>query len=124
MNKRDYSKKAEAEKQVVRLSLAKLLQGQTFLILQSEKHDVTQIPVSEFDRWVDSLCDEITGVKRDVWDVFARWRFINFLLAEGVLDVQQQDDGMVLLVETEEKSSESASGSEEKSSELQSAVGE
>ena len=113
MNKRDYSRKAEA---VVRLPLAKLLQGQTFLILQSEKRDVHQIPVEAFDRWVDSLCEEITGVNREVWDVFARWRFINFLLAEGVLLLQQQDDGTVLLVETEEKSSELASEPEEKSS--------
>jgi len=81
------------------------MEERTFLTLQSEKHDVKQMEVEAFDRWADSLCEEIVGVNRSIWDVFARWRFINFLLAEGIVEMQTEADGTILIVETEEKTS-------------------
>lgn len=75
------------------------------MILQNARRDVRQIPVEEWDAWVASLCEEITGVKRDVWDIFARQRFLNEMLREGVLDIQEEGNGTIVLSETEEKTS-------------------
>ncbi len=78
---------------------------QTFLTLKSEKRNVPEMPVSEFDAWAVSLVDELTGVNRDVWDIFARWRFLNFLICEEVLMLTAEAGGTILLTETEDFSS-------------------
>ncbi|HLJ32720.1 MAG TPA: hypothetical protein VKU38_03670 [Ktedonobacteraceae bacterium] len=61
--------------------------------------------VAEFDAWADSLCEEIASVDREVWDVFARWQFIYYLIENDVLVVQEEGGGTILLIETEEKTS-------------------
>jgi len=64
------------------------------------------MPIEAFDQWADSLCEEITGVNREMWDVFARWRFINFLIGESVVAMKDEEGGTILLIETEEKTSD------------------
>jgi hypothetical protein len=54
--------------------------------------------------------EEIVNVKRNIWDIFARWKFINWLLDEGRLQVQIEEGGVLLLEDfsssqVEEKSS-------------------
>jgi hypothetical protein len=75
------------------------------ILRENEKCDVKQMPIEAFDAWASSLCEEITGVKRDVWDAFARQKFLNYLLAEGILEMRDEADGTILLAETEEKTS-------------------
>ena len=102
MNKRDSSKRGE---RVQKVKLPAILEGQTFYRIGSGRHNVRDASVADFDAWADSLCEEIVSVDREVWDVFARWQFINYLIGEDVLVMQGEDGGTILLVETEEKTS-------------------
>lgn len=59
--------------------------------------------VGEFDGWATSFVEEIVNVDRAVWDVFARWHFVNFLVAEDALVIHAEANGTILLIDAEEE---------------------
>jgi hypothetical protein len=99
LNKQDTSKKEEAAQ---RVKLVKILQGQTFYRTKEKSTlDIKAMSAAEFDAWACTFVDSIVNVTREVWDAFARWKFINMLLGENVLVMEEQEDGTIVLTETE-----------------------
>lgn len=95
MNKQDKSKKVE------RVQLVRILEGQTFYQWQGNELDVKHVLPAQFDEWASSFVDVITNVNREEWDVFDRWKYINTLLGENILAMHEQENGTILLMETE-----------------------
>jgi serine/threonine protein kinase HipA of HipAB toxin-antitoxin module len=85
----------------------------TFYLHRDDRWNAEFSPIEVFDTWACEFYEEITGVNRNVWDVFARWKFINTRIDRGKMEKQYQADGSIFLVEVEEKSSESPSEMEE-----------
>ncbi len=57
------------------------------LSFQEQAHTILDCPVDVFDTFV-SQYTEVEDVNRQVWSSFQRWRVINFLLADGALEVE------------------------------------
>ena len=91
MNKQESSKKGQA------LKLASL--ETTFYLYDEKRHNVEFSSAADFDAWALTFVEEIVNVKRDIWDIFARWKFVNWLLDEGLVYPQIEDDGILLLEE-------------------------
>ncbi len=94
----------EEAKQLKRVKLSEM--EKTQYIRDEVKLNAEFSPLDEFDAWACEFYEEFSGVNRNVWDVFARWKFINTLIDDGKLEKQYQTDGSILLVEVEEKSSD------------------
>lgn len=103
MNEKGNSKKAQA------LKLASL--ETTFYLYEDEKHNVEFSSAATFDAWVLTFVDEIVKVNRQVWDIYSRWKFVNWLLEEGLARPVIEEFG-VLIVE-EKSSSEDAENVDE-----------
>jgi hypothetical protein len=84
------------------------MQDQTFYQCGEEKRNARLCSPAEFDAWASAFVDTITGLDREEWDVFERWKFINCLLGERILKMEEQEDGTILLIETEVFSSVSS----------------
>lgn len=65
------------------------------LSFQEQVHTIRDCPVDLFDAFVAQYV-EVENVNRDVWSAFQRWRVINFLIDDGVLEVEND-----MLVEVE-----------------------
>ncbi len=98
MSKQERSKRAET---VQRVQLVRILESRTFCQWQGNELDVKHMVPDQFDAWASSFVDEFVGVDRGEWDVFDRWRFINTLLGETILVVNERENGTILLIETE-----------------------
>lgn len=110
MNKQDTSKKEQRDEQVQRVKLIKIIQGQTFYHIDEKTVlDIAKMTPDTFDRWAQTFVDSIVNVDRSQWDIFARWRFINTLLGEHILAMEEQPDGTIILRETELQTEEKAS---------------
>jgi len=70
----------------------------TSLSFQEQKFTVKECPVDIFDAFVSQYDDDIRQVDRQKWSIFQRWRMINFLIEQGVLEVRE---GQLLEVEME-----------------------
>jgi hypothetical protein len=100
LNEQDLSKKARQVK------LASILQGQTFYRSEEKELDLRGASPETIDAWALTIVDEITNVNREVWDVFARWKFINWAISESLLDMSYEGEKIILTeVQTEEKTS-------------------
>ena len=106
MKRQDSSKEVE---QAQKVTPVQVLMGRVFYrSSQSDEkgRDVNEFSPSEFDALALRFVDEIDNVKRDVWDVFARCKFLNWLVDEGdVTLVQAEGKFMFTEVPAEEKSS-------------------
>lgn len=83
----------------------------TFYRIGDVKCNAEFSPIADFDHWACTFYDEIVGVKREVWDVFARWKFINTLIDNGVLELSLESYEvepvfLLMRVKVEEKSSD------------------
>lgn len=103
-------KQIEEAKQAARVKLPEM--EKTFYLFNGIRWNAEFSSIPQFDVWACAFYEEITGVNREVWDVFARWKFINTLIDAGKLEKQYQADGRIFLVEVEEKSSDSEADSE------------
>ena len=69
------------------------------LSFQEQKFMVKECPADIFDAFVSQYDDDIRNVDRQKWSIFQRWRMINFLIEQGVLEVR---DRQLLEVEMEQ----------------------
>ena len=63
----------------------------TFYLWQEKRLNVEFSSAVEFDAWASSFVDTIVNVDRSEWDAFARWKFINTLLAERIISLSLQN---------------------------------
>jgi hypothetical protein len=100
LNEQDLSKEAR------RLKLESLFIGQTFYRTDEKELNLSLASPSEFDAWALTLIESISNVNREMWDVFARWKFINWAIEEDLLDMSFEGEKIILTgVPTEEKTS-------------------
>lgn len=103
MNEQDSLKKAR------RVKLESLIIGQTFYRTNEKELNLGTASPHEFDAWALSLVDEITHINREVWDVFARWKFINWAIGKDWLTLSYEGEKIIITeVPTEEKTSATA----------------
>ena len=105
MNKRDSSKEAERAQRVTPVQVK---MGRVFYrsSASDEARNVDEFSASEFDALALRFVDEIDNVKRDIWDVFARCKFLNWLLSEGDVRLEETEGKfMITEVPPEEKTS-------------------
>jgi len=73
-----------------------------FYLSDGNERDIDELSIAEFDALAMSFVEEITNVRRDIWDVFARAKFVNWLLSEGELKMLREGE-KIILVEAEEE---------------------
>lgn len=110
------NKQAFSSPELLRL----ILNGQTFYHTGQSTPNVRDVSPAEFDVWASSLVEEIAHVKRDTWDMFARWKFLLAMQEQGILWAERDAQGCVTFHETEvpaeEKTSAAHVSAEEKTS--------
>ena len=103
MSKQDSSKEAE---QVQKVTPVQIKMGRAFYRSGSDERNIDEFSASEFDALALSFVDEIDNVQRDVWDVFARAKFLNWLVSEGDVRMTQSEGKFIFTaVPAEEKTS-------------------
>lgn len=88
----------------------------TSFVWQNEKHNLRNAPPLVFDEWIRQYVEIIKNVDTQEWDIFDRWQIVNAVLAEGIIEVVDADNGTFSLREVREAEEKTSS---ERTSELQ-----
>ncbi len=96
----DTSKKVKV-KEELRVTPILIKMGQVFYRSNGNERSVDSFTPEAFDTLALSFVDGIDDVKRDIWDVFARAKFLNWLVREGDMNIQAGEDGSILLSRSE-----------------------
>jgi len=110
LKRQDSSKEVE---QAQKVTPVQILMGRVFYRSSPNDgpgRDVNELSPSEFDALALRFVDEIDNVKRDIWDVFARAKFLNWLVSEGDVTLAQAEGKFMFTeVPAEEKTSDADS---------------